>query len=140
MNFFYILLITGGCAFISNAQYSSDTVTAVKGEPVILNFKYRGFRVDRVYTKDGNIFKADRQRTFQRFGKIYFSKVLLSDSGTYRLVVGEFNEKITLNGKLLKQHVSNAMYLIQRKLIILYYFIKQFDATSSHVGLAIKPL
>jgi len=102
MNFFYILLITGGCAFISNAQYSSDTVTAVQGEPLILNFKYHGFRVGHVYTKDGNIFKADRQRTFQRFGKIYFSKVLLSDSGTYRLVVGQFDKKILLNGKLLK--------------------------------------
>jgi len=132
MNFFYVLLITGGCVFISNAQSSSDTVTAVQGEPLILNFKYRGFRVDHVYTKDGNIFKADRQRTFQQFGKIYFSKVLLSDNGTYQLVVGQFDKNITLSGKLLKQHV----YYVFNSEKMIIHFIKQFDA---HIGLAIKP-
>jgi len=103
MNFFYILLITGGCTFISNAQSSSETVTAVRGEPLILNFKYHGLRMDCVFTKDGNIFKANGQRTFLRPRKIYFSKVRLSDSGTYRLVIGQFDKNITLNGKLLKQ-------------------------------------
>jgi len=108
MNFFYILLITGGCAFISNALPSPETVTVVQGQPLILNFNYLGLRVDHVYTKDGNVFKPDILRTFRQFGKIYFTRVLLSDSGTYRLVVGQFDKNITLNGKLLKQHVFSA--------------------------------
>ena len=98
MNFFYILLIAGGCAFISNAQ-SGETVTAVQGEPLILNFEYRGFRLRHVYTKDGNNFEADRHRTFERLGRIYFARVLPSDSGAYRLRVGQFDKTITVNGK-----------------------------------------
>ena len=99
MNFFYIFLIAGGCAFISYVQ-SDDTVTAVQGEPLILNFKYRGlFRLNYQYTKDGNNFKADRLRTFVRLGKIFFTKVLPSDSGTYRLKAGQFDKTITVNGK-----------------------------------------
>ena len=106
MNFFYILLIIGGCAFISDAWSSSDNVTAVQGKPVILNFNYRRFRGNQVYTKDGNVFRADGHRTFYGSGKINFTSVLLSDSGTYRLVAEGFNRTInrtiTLNGKLLK--------------------------------------
>ena len=65
MNFFYILLIAGGCTLIGYAQ-SQDTVTAVQGQPLILNFEYRGISRDGfAYTKDGNTFQADRQRTFQ---------------------------------------------------------------------------
>jgi len=104
MNFFYILLITGGCAFISNAQSSSDTVTVLVGEPLILNFTDDD-RMDHVYTKDGKVFKADNYRTFQRFGNIYFSRVLESDNGTYRLVEEEFDKSITLESKLLK-HIT----------------------------------
>lgn len=98
MNFFYILLIAGGCAFISYAQ-SDDIVTAVQGEPLILNFQYRGLSLRHVYTKDGNNFEADRRRTFVRLGRIYFSKVLPSDSGAYRLRAGQFDKTITVNGK-----------------------------------------
>jgi len=104
MNFFYILLITGGCAFISNAQSSSRTQTVEIGDPLILNFKDDD-RVDHVYTKDGKVFKADNHRIFQRFGKIYFSRVLESDIGTYRLVEGQFDKSITLECKLLK-HIT----------------------------------
>jgi len=104
MNFFYILLITGGCAFISNAQSSSETIILHVGEPLILNFTDDD-RVDHVYTKDGKVFKADKNRVFQRFGKIYFSRVLESDNGTYRLVEGQFDKSITLVCKLLK-HVT----------------------------------
>jgi len=95
MNFFYILLITGGCAFISNAQSSTRTQTVVIGDPLILNFTDDD-RVDHVYTKDGKVFKTDKLRTFQRFGNIYFSKVLESDIGTYRLVEGQLDISITL--------------------------------------------
>jgi len=104
MNFFYTLIITIGCAFISNAQPSSRTQTAVVGDPLILNFKDDD-RVDHVYTKDGKVFKADNYRIFQRFGNIYFSRVLESDIGTYRLVEGEFDKSITLVCKLLK-HIT----------------------------------
>ena len=100
MNFCYILLIAGGCAFISNVQ-AQDTVTAIKGEPLILNFQYHGPRVGYEYTKDGNNFQVDRQRTFQRHGKIFFTRVLPSDSGAYRLRIGRFDKTITVNGKYL---------------------------------------
>ena len=96
MNFFYILLIAGGCAVISNAL-SDDTVTAVQGEPLVLNFNYRGYRAQ--LTKDGNVFQPDRRRTFARFGRIYFSRVLPSDSGAYRLRAGQFNKTITVTGE-----------------------------------------
>ena len=98
MNFFYILVIAGGCAFIGYAQ-SDDTVTAVQGEPLILNFEYRGLSLRHVYTKDGNDFQPDRRRIFQRLGRIYFSRVLPSDSGAYRLTAGQFDRTITLNGE-----------------------------------------
>ena len=98
MNFFYILLIACGCAFIGYAQ-SDDTVTAVQGEPLILNFEYRGLSLRRVYTKDGNDFQPDRRRTFVRLGRIYFAKALPSDSGAYRLRAGQFYKTFTVNGK-----------------------------------------
>ena len=99
MNFLYLLLIAGGCTLLGYAQ-SQDTVTAIQGQPLILNFKYRGIsRVGYVYTKDGNGFQADRQRTFQRGGKIFFTRVLPSDSGTYRLRVGKFDKTIIVTGE-----------------------------------------
>ena len=99
MNFLYILLIAGGCTLIGYVQ-SQDTVTAVQGQPLILNFEYRGIpRVGYVYTKDGDNFQADRQRTFQRRGKIFFARVLASDSGTYKLRAGQFEKTITVNGE-----------------------------------------
>ena len=98
MNFFYILLIVGGCTFISNAQ-SDETVAAVQGEPLVLNFNYRGLRVDYEYTKDGSDFVPDRLRTFARFGRIFFSRVLPSDSGAYRLRVGRFDRTIAVTGE-----------------------------------------
>ena len=111
MNIFYIFLIAGGCAFISYVQ-SDDTVTAVRGEPLILNFKYHGlFRLNYQYTKDGSNFKVDRLRTFARLGKIFFAKVLPSDSGTYRLKAGRFDKTITVNGKYV--HACTLLYNIQ---------------------------
>ena len=98
MNFFYILLIAGGCAFTSNAQ-SDDTITAAQGESLVLNFNYCGYRVDYKYTKDGNNFVPDGRRTFTQFGRILFSRMLPSDSGTYRLRVGQFDKTITVTGK-----------------------------------------
>ena len=98
MNFFNILLIAGACAFIGYVQ-SEDTVTAVQGEPLILDFQYRGLSLRHVYTKDGNDFEANRLRIFVRLGRIYFAKVLPSDSGAYRLKAGQFDKTITVNGK-----------------------------------------
>ena len=74
-------------AVLVSSGYTSE-VTAHVGESVTLNFDYRGPTYNRYYfIKNGRYLRADRRRIFERWGRIYFSKVTEYDAGVYRMVV-----------------------------------------------------
>lgn len=106
LNCCVLLIFVSLCAVLVSVESSAAReVTATVGHYSALNFNYRGRTtyVRCYYLKDGRFFRADGHRVLQRLGRIYFSKVAITDAGVYQIVVRGYRtyykEAIKLIGK-----------------------------------------